>query len=179
MTRRARVWRWATDWRNGATLAATLFMVVLLVFVTDAIDGRREAFRALERQTAQQVSAREAATRRIDLLQARIDELVGKGETNAAVLGQLVGEVEALRAQVRAMGGSPVVDDRTAITSTTASRGAVVEATTTTARRAPATTTTTQTPPPATTTTTARPSVCGLLAVPGVCPSTQRQGERP
>lgn len=141
MTRRARLWGWVTDWRNGATLAATIFMVVLVVFVTDAIEGRREAFDALERQTIQQGQAREAASRRIDLLQARIDELVGKGETNAAVLGQLVGEVEALRAQVRALGGDPVVDDRTAVTSTTArSRSAQpLPATTTTAR--PTTTT--------------------------------------
>lgn len=149
------MWAWLTNWRNGATLAATLIAATVLFVVVDASQGRHDAFEALQRQTRQQGEAREAATRRIDLLQARIDELVGKGETNAAVLGQLVGEVEALRAQVRDLGGDPVVDDRTPVTSTTARRAPA----TTTTQRSPAEPTTTQpSPSPSATTTTTAPS---------------------
>lgn len=109
MTRRQRVWGWLTNWRNGVVLACSLLAVVLLLVVTDAIDGRQEAFRALERETERAIDARRASTRRIDLLQARIDELVGQGQVDAQVLGQLVAEVDALRAQVEAMGADPVV----------------------------------------------------------------------
>lgn len=109
MNRRQRVWGWLTNWRNGVVLAASVLAVVLLLVVTDAIAGRQQAFRALERETERALDARRASTRRIDLLQARIDELVGQGQVDAQVLGQLVAEVDALRTQVEAMGGDPVV----------------------------------------------------------------------
>lgn len=165
MTRRQRVWAWLTNWRNGATLAVTVIAVTVLFVVVDSSRGRDRAFDALQRQTRQQGEARAAATRRIDLLQARIDELVGKGETNAQVLGQLVGEVEALRAQVRAMGGDPVVDDRTAVTSTTTRRPSSPSTT----QREPPTTTTQPSPSPSpspTTTTTTPPRQPCLLDLP-------------
>lgn len=142
--------RWLADWRNGATLVATLVLVVVLLIVNDAIAGRRQAFDALERQQQQQAAARTAATRRIDLLQARIDELVGQGETDAQVLGQLVAEVEALRTQVRALGAQPVVESPSSEPITVTTRPAPPASQPPT----PTTTATTRPSPPATTTTT-------------------------
>lgn len=169
---RRRVWRWVTDWRNGATLAATLLMVVLLLVVNDAIAGRRQAFDALKRQTAQAIDARRAATSRIDKLQARIDDLVGKGEVNAQVLGQLVAEVEALRTQVRAMGGDPIVAQASTEPSPTTTRQAGSPPSSSPAAP-PSTTTTTARPSPSTTTTTVRPGPqCQILQL--LC--TQRKG---
>ena len=147
MTRRQRVWGWVTNWRNGVVAACSLLAVVLLLVVTDAIDGRQEAFRALERETERAIDARRASSRRIDLLQARIDELVGQGQVDAQVLGQLVAEVDALRTQVEAMGGDPVV----ARAETEPLPRPAPPATTTTTRQSPGT------PPPSTTTTTAPP----------------------
>lgn len=182
MTRLRTLGRWLGDWRNGAVFAACILVASVAFVIVDASQGRHDAFEALQRQTRQQGEAREAATRRIDLLQARIDELVGKGEANAAVLGQLVGEVEALRAQVRAMGGDPVVDDRTQVTSGPAPRSAP-----TTQRSTPAPTTTAAPPPPTpspqpapTTTTTTRPGggvPCDAVFVPVLCaePTTTRR----
>ena len=177
MTRRGRVWAWFTNWRNGATLAATLVAATVLFVVVDASQGRHDAFEALQRQTRQQGEAREAATRRIDLLQARIDELVGKGEANAQVLGQLVGEVEALRAQVRAMGGDPVVDDRTTFTSTTTRQPASPS---TTPREPPTTTQPSPSPSPSptsttTTTTPRQPCLLDLPIVGCAAPNTARR----
>lgn len=141
MTGRRRVWQWVTDWRNGATLAATLLMVVVLLVVFDAIAGRREAFDALKDQTLEARESRRAASRRIDLLQARIDELIGRGEVNAQLLGELVADVEALRSQVRSLGGTPVVesaaDRRAARTTTTRPPGSGSSSTTSTTQPAP------------------------------------------
>lgn len=166
------VGRWATDWRNGATLAASLLVVVVFLVVNDAVAGRRDAFEALKAQTEQAIDARRAATRRIDLLQAKIDELVARGEVNAAVLGELAAEVDALRAQVRSLGADPVVDDP--------------RSPSTTARPAPPTSTTSPPAPSPTSTTSTTsttapprpgpeppgdpaPLVCDLVPIPFVC----------
>lgn len=111
MTVRRGVWAWLTNWRNGATLAVTVIAVAVLFVVVDSSRGRDRALDALERQTRQQADDRAAASRRIDMLQARIDDLVGRGETNNVLLGQLVGEIEALRSQVRSLGAEPVVGE--------------------------------------------------------------------
>lgn len=111
MSVRRGVWAWLTNWRNGATLAVTVIAVTVLFVVVDSSRGRDRALDALERQTRQQSDDRAASTRRIDMLQARIDELVDRGEANNVLLGLLVGEVEALRSQVRSLGAEPVVGE--------------------------------------------------------------------
>lgn len=80
---------------------AGLVGLAIVAFVSSQ-EAADQALRTRDRTAA-------AATRRIDLLQDRIDELVGRGEANAELLGQLVAEVEALRAQVRSLGGDPIV----------------------------------------------------------------------
>lgn len=169
--------RWVTDWRNGATLAATLFAVVLILVVNDAIAGRREAFEQLS-------ASRAAASRRIDLLQGQINELIGRGETNAALLGELVAQVDALRSQVRELGGEPVVEapTRPSPSPTTTQRLRATPApspTTTTApgptAPGPTTTTTAPIPPPEEPNPEPRPAPpplpipCRIVAVPLVC----------
>lgn len=162
--------RWLTDWRNGATLAASLLLVVVILVVNDSIAGRREAFDQLD-------AARAGATRRIDLLQHRIDELVGQGQANSADLGELVGEINALRAQVEDMGGRPVVAERTvpATSSTTArpegSPASPGPTSTTTAPPAPPPTQPppTQPPPDEPHPTTPLPVPCGTVFVPVLC----------
>ena len=138
--------RWATDWRNGATLAATILVSLLAFVVADAAQGRDQAFEALEQQTEQLRLARAAASRRIDLLTAQIHELETRGEANAELLGTLVAEVEALRAQVRQLGAEPVV---AAPAGDVASRSpaSTTSTTSTTARPPPSPTTTTTVPP--------------------------------
>jgi hypothetical protein len=163
--------RWLTDWRNGATLVATLVLVVVLLVVNDAIAGRSQAFDALERQQDQLAASRAAASRRIDLLQARIDDLVGQGQVDAQVLGQLVAEVEALRSQVRMLGGRPVIE-------TPSDQPIVIVATTSTTRPTSTSTSSTPAPPASTTTTTAPPRPapspadpfpCAVVFVPVLC----------
>lgn len=165
------VGRWLVDWRNGATLVASIVAVVVLLTTVDAIAGRREAFEQLR-------SSRQAASRRIDLLQARIDELVADGEADTARVAQLDAEIDALRLQVQGLGGTPVVAPRPNVTTPRSTSPPPSSPTTTTTppRTEPpgpggAPPPTTQPPPPGP---GAPPpdessAVCRLLTVPIVC----------
>lgn len=124
-TRRAlvAVARFLLDWRTGLTIAASLFVAILLVVV---VLGARIATDALDARD----STATAATRRIDKLNDRIEELGTQLTLQAAINGQRLGElseqVAALQEQVRQLGGEPVVvvdprqPDRTTTTTTTA-----------------------------------------------------------
>lgn len=96
------------------------------------------AFTAMNNQR----EAREAASRRIDLLNVEIrhlgDELTAEARNNSRRIGELTEQVAALQEQVRQLGGEPVV------VITRSEPGAT-------------TTTTTTSPPPPSTTTTTRP----------------------
>lgn len=122
MTRRA-VWRWFADWRNGATIAASIVAVIVLVIVVDAVRARHEALSALRVTAEQAVDARRAATRRIDLLSERIVELERSTSDAGAEVSRLRAEVAALQQQLRQLGAEPVVAERAGPTTTLPRRG--------------------------------------------------------
>lgn len=138
--------RWAADWRTGAAVAATAFVALLIVVVVSSTLTTQDALDARQATAA-------AASRRIDRLNARIEELGDEistaAFTNGVRIGELADQVAALQEQVRQMGGEPVV---------------IVEP-----RRSDSTTTstsTTSTTRPSSTTTTTRPCT---LNVAGRC----------
>lgn len=139
------VLRYLADWRNGLTFAATVLVALLALVTIDGISGRRQAVDALRAQSRQALSAQQAASRRIDLLNGQIETLNAQAEENGQTIGELVGDMHALEQQVRDLGARPVV---TVPTTTTTTRPPV---TTTTAPRS--TTTTTAAGPSSTTTT--------------------------
>lgn len=132
----ASVVRWLADWRTGAVACATVLVLLLGYVVVDGKLARDDALDVAKATAEQAQDARRAATRRIDLLLKRIDDLEQQGGNNGAVIADLRTQVEALRGQVRQLGGRPVVSGSPSTTSTTAPR-----------RVPPSTTTTTTTPP--------------------------------
>jgi hypothetical protein len=89
--------RWLVDWRTGTTLAASVVAGVLVFVVVDASRGRHDALEALKAQAAQSIDIRQAQSRRIDVLQEQV--------------GELTAQILALRDQITAMGGTPVITD--------------------------------------------------------------------
>lgn len=104
-------------------LACAAFVVIALVAMTN------------------QREAREAASRRIDILNQQIDELgkelTAEARTNGARIGELTEQVSVLQEQVRQLGGEPVV------VNVAEPRSSPTPATTTTTTPSPTTTTTT------------------------------------
>jgi hypothetical protein len=132
---------WVFDWRTGLTLLASLVVALVLAVVITGARTTNDALEARNRTAS-------AATRRIDMLNEKIDrlgaELAVANENavdNGNRIGQLDAQIGALQEQVRALGGRPVVP------------------TTTTTTRPPSTTTTTR----PTTTTTTTPQRCVLV----------------
>lgn len=130
-----RVLRWATDWRNGATVLCSVLVALLVLSYVDGVHARDDAFEQLS-------LSRSAASRRIDKLTERIGDLELRGEANGALIGSLRSQVEALVEQVRQMGGDPVVIIRE--DGSTSGGGSSTGPTSSTT-----TTTTTAPPPPA------------------------------
>lgn len=128
---------WFADWRNGATVVASVGVAVVAFVLIDASMARNDALEARNRTAA-------AATRRIDILNDRIEELgadlVESAASNGLRLGVLSEQVAALQEQVRQLGGEPVIVNPPSTTTTTR------PGTTTTS--SPPSTTTTTTPPP-------------------------------
>jgi type II secretory pathway pseudopilin PulG len=115
--------RWVADWRTGAVACASA-LVLLLAYVV--VDGKLARDRALDVAVAtaeQAQDAREAATRRIDLLLERIDALEQQGRDNGALIGDLRTQVAALQEQVRQLGGQPVITSSPPTTSPLAGPG--------------------------------------------------------
>lgn len=113
---------WFADWRNGlmlvGTIVAAALLSLLVVVVIDSINARKSALDALQSVNERAADTRRAATRRIDLQQARIEELEGWVQTSGQAIGELSTTVSALTEQVRQMGGEPVVSPRPPTTST-------------------------------------------------------------
>lgn len=148
----AAVWR-VVDWRYIASLAAAGLVAAIIASLITQADARRESDSRATQALQAQTESRQAATRRIDLLNGRItrlDELLVDAETDSA---ELRTAVAALTEQIRRMGGRPIV------TTVAPRRTAAATATTTTSPATPAAPPTTQpaptttTPPPTTTTT--------------------------
>lgn len=111
-----RLLHWLSDWRNGATVLASV-LVALVAYVTiDASIARNQAVDSKNQSTI-------AATRRIDKLNDRIrdlgEELVRAANKNGQRIGELTSQITALEEQVRQLGGRPVVVTPTTTTSTT------------------------------------------------------------
>lgn len=132
MRRVRRVFGWLADYRNGAVVVASVVVALVAYVVIDASQARREALDASESALEARSATAAGATRRIDLLQARIADLEESGQDNSEEIGALKAEVSALQRQIEQEGGSPVVP----------------RTTTTTAPSAPPSTTTTTAPPP-------------------------------
>lgn len=99
----------AADWKNGATLLASVLVALLAVTVIDGIRARGDVLEqarqdaATAQATANQArSAQQAATRRIDRLTTGQQQL-------GRQVAFLLEENSALRQQVRDMGGAPIV----------------------------------------------------------------------
>lgn len=104
-----RVLRWLADWRNGATLTASLLVALALVSYLDAVRSRTEALDTARQTAAQAVDARQAATRRIDQLGAQLAELQTDLRTAEAERAALLVQLQAVLAQLQALGVAPLV----------------------------------------------------------------------
>lgn len=133
--------RFLFDWRTGLTVLASLLVALVLVVV---VTGARTTQNALDARQRTAV----AATRRIDRLNDRIEELgaelVVAAYSNGQRLGELSDQVAALQEQVRQLGGDPVIVNDPATTTTRPRQTATTTSTTTTTK--PLSTTTTTTP---------------------------------
>lgn len=156
--RARRVAGFVFDWRNGATLVASVAVVLITFVVIDGSIARQEtrelARRAIEQanlETQRGIESREASTARITELQNRVGEFGFAIQQSVDAQGQAIAESKALAAQIEALGAKPVVTPR-----------AAPEPVTITTRPAPTTQPVpapTTTVPPVTTTTTAAPKV--------------------
>ena len=102
--------RWA--WRDWALVVLTMTILVVLAAtltaaVVDSISARRGTEHILLDQRA-------ASTRRIDLLQKRIEALQQQVTAQAIDVGLARQSITDLEAQVRQLGGQPVTTRRTA-----------------------------------------------------------------
>lgn len=102
--------RWLADWRVGLVITGSVLVAVLTGWVITTAQSRSEALDALKAQTRQALDAREAASRRIDQLQQRIDTLERQHGQDAGQIAALRDEVEVLRRQARAAGLVEVVE---------------------------------------------------------------------
>lgn len=146
-----RVARWATDWRNGATLVAAILSALLVLSYLDARADRQSALDELAKRADQ-----------IEVLTDRIAELEATASENGAVIESFRRQIEILSEQVRQLGGDPVV----VVDRQEPSR----PSTSTTSTTAPSR------PPPSTTTTTAPPDDpprC-RIPIPLLCGGAQR-----
>lgn len=104
-----RTFAFLLDWRNLATLLATVLVALTVVTYVDNVRSRVEATSSLKAEVAESAQLREAATRRIDELSRQIQQLQADlddaREGRAAIKAQL----DALIVQIRHMGGEPVV----------------------------------------------------------------------
>lgn len=148
--------RWLLDWRNGATVVASVVVVLLGITVSESITDRNRAFDLAERTLESQKDQRRAATRRIDLLTNQV--------------GALTEQVAALRQQLLEAGVKPKVTSpavqripRTTPTSrVTNTRSRTVTRTRSRTKTAPVSSSTTTAP------TTTRP--CTTVPALGRCP---------
>lgn len=126
--------RTLVDWRTGAMVLATVVVALVIAVV---ITGAQTTRAALD--TRNQTAL--AATRRIDLLNERINELgsqlVAQAESNGERLGQLSEQVAALQEQVRQLGGEPVIVAAPYASSTSTTAAASSTTTSTTAASPP------------------------------------------
>ena len=167
MSRRRRIRAWLADWRNGATIAATLVAIAVCLIVVDAVRSRHDALSALRATASQAIDTRRAATRRIDLLTDRIGELESSTRDASGEIARLRAEVAALQEQLRGLGVAPVVVIPSSTTTTATAR-----------RPGPRRNSTTTTRPTTTTTTTTRPCLL-RLPVPCVTASATARRTRP
>lgn len=167
-----RVARWFVDWRNGVVILASVMVAMFSWVIIDgsikthsalrtadrAIAASDASARASQAEVQRGIDSRQAATERINALQARIGDLIVEVQMANESAGASAARQEALANQVRQLGGRPVVVQ----TSTATTRPTpVTTATPTTTTRPPPTTTTkkpttTTTKKPTTTTTTRR-----------------------
>lgn len=103
------VWRWITDWRNGAVVLASVLVAYLGVLVVTGITDRRDATNAAIQAARSEQQAREVDTRRIDELLAEIDTLNRQGKRNGRRLATLQAQITVLEAQLRENGITPAV----------------------------------------------------------------------
>lgn len=145
----------------GFVLLAAVLVALLVVAMVNAIRRAEVAENARSQTSAK-------ATRRIDLLNARITMLQAQAVENGQTIGELQADIAALAEQIRQLGGAPVVvapDPRGS-----AAGGAVRQST-------PATTSTPAPPPP--TTTTTAPAAPPTTAAPNPPPSDPAPSDPP
>lgn len=117
-------------------LALALLAGAVVAYVVLSQLNAREALNTAKESLDARARTAAAATRRIDLLNDRIEDLSAEIEANGVVIGQLRGEIAALQEQIRQMGGDPVVV-RTTTTTTQRPTPTTTPSTTTTTQPAP------------------------------------------
>lgn len=90
------------DYRTFVVATVFLFLLLIGYLTVSSIQQAHDA-------TVNAVAARQAATRRIDLLNSQIGQLQAAIAAGQDQRGQLATAVQALQAQVRQLGGQPVV----------------------------------------------------------------------
>jgi hydroxymethylpyrimidine/phosphomethylpyrimidine kinase len=118
--------------------AARLVGAALVVLAIWAVAATVVAALVIQNQQG----SREAASRRISMLQEEIKRLGDEVADGNRKVGELTSQVEVLSQQVRDLGGTPIVVQPSASSSSSTSQ----QPTTTTAPRSPSPTTTTTTP---------------------------------
>lgn len=93
MNRLRNVGRWLTDWRNGATLVASVLVALLVVVVVDSIQGRRAESARVDRVIDEQAITLGELQRR----GVRIDELADDLARAQSSRDAVTEELRALR----------------------------------------------------------------------------------
>lgn len=98
--------RWS--WRDWVLVVVSMVVLVVLAAtltaaVVDSIASRRSTERILLDQRA-------AASRRVDLLQQRIEDLQAQVEGQSVEVGQARTRIAVLEEQIRQLGGQPVTN---------------------------------------------------------------------
>lgn len=159
----AAVWA-AVDWRYIASLAAAGLVAAIIASLISQAGARQDADARARQALEAQTESRQAATRRIDLLQQRIEGLEGDVSFAQSQNAEANTKLDATLEQLRQLGARPVVTRTSSVTTTTR------PSTTTTSPSPPPSTTTTTTAPP-TPTTTAPPRPCAARPVVGCLPT--------
>lgn len=101
-----------------AVMVAAAFVGILIYILLDSTNARDSAFSALKGQAAQNLAQRQAATRRIDILNKQIDSITAENKQLQRDIGKQSQAISDLIAQVKAAGGTPVVKSPASILST-------------------------------------------------------------
>jgi hypothetical protein len=157
--------RWVLDWRTGLTLSLSALIAIVGLVVVDGHRTTQDALAAAREATISQRATAQAATRRIDLLNADLDDV--RSELDAVLAATTDAQRRAVVIESNQRRFLPTT---TATTATRPSQAPAATTTSTTASKPPVSSTTSTAPPPTTTTAPPRTTTtCVTVSRVGVC----------